>query len=332
MTPEQLSKLFQAFTQADASTSRNYGGTGLGLVISRKFCQLMGGDISVQSELGRGSTFTVVLPREVQEPSFSTQFISKSATPHDSPSSGPCVLVIDDDPAVRDLMRRSLEKDNFRVEEAADGKSGLELAGRVKPVVITLDVMMPHLDGWSVLTSLKSDPATADIPVIMLTIVDDKQMGFALGAADYFTKPIDYQRLHQVLEKYRASSNHRSVLIVEDDPHTRDMLRRTLIKDGWQVTEAANGKAGLEQLNGEVPALILLDLMMPEMDGFEFMDTLRQRKTPPRVPIIVITAKDLTEDDRRRLNGGVERIIQKIATTPAEVLAEVRAVLAGTKP
>jgi signal transduction histidine kinase/CheY-like chemotaxis protein/ligand-binding sensor domain-containing protein/protocatechuate 3,4-dioxygenase beta subunit len=332
MKPEQLSKLFQAFTQADASTSRNYGGTGLGLVISRKFCQLMGGDISVQSEFGKGSTFTVVLPREVQDLSFSTQFLAKSQTPHSSPvPSGPCVLVIDDDPAVRDLMRRSLEKDSFRVEVASDGKSGLELARRLKPVVITLDVMMPHLDGWSVLTSLKGDPATADIPVIMLTIVDDKQMGFALGAAEYFTKPIDYQRLHHVLEKYRSSENHRSVLVVEDDPDTRDMLRRTLIRDGWRVTEAANGKAGLEQLNGELPALILLDLMMPEMDGFEFMDTLRRSKTPPRVPIIVITARDLTEDDHRRLNGGVERIIQKSATTPADVLAEVRAVLAGTK-
>jgi DNA-binding response OmpR family regulator len=331
MTPGQLNKLFQAFTQADTTTSRKYGGTGLGLVISRKFCQIMGGDITVRSEPGKGSTFTVVLPRVVEERGFDTQSFTRPVTSVSTPAIGPCALVIDDDPAVRDLMRRSLEKDGFRVEVAADGKSGLELARHLKPAVITLDVMMPHLDGWSVLTSLKGDPATADIPVIMLTIVDDKQMGFALGAAEYFTKPIDYQRLHHVLEKYRSSVNHRSVLVVEDDPHTREMLRRTLINDGWQVMEAANGKAGLEQLNGEVPALILLDLMMPEMDGFEFMETLRQRKTPPRVPIIVITAKDLTQDERRRLNGGVERIIQKSTTTPAEVLAEVRAVLAGMK-
>jgi signal transduction histidine kinase/CheY-like chemotaxis protein len=329
MTPEQLSRLFQAFTQADASTSRNYGGTGLGLVISRKFCQLMGGDITVQSEPGKGSTFTVVLPREVQEPSFSTQFLTKPARPSDAPvPSGPCVLVIDDDASVRDLMRRALEKDRFRVEEAADGKTGLELARQLKPSVITLDVMMPHLDGWSVLTTLKGDPATASIPVIMLTIVDDKQMGFALGAADYFTKPIDYQRLHQVLEKYRKATNHRSVLLVEDDPQTREILRRTLEKDGWQVTETANGKAALQQLDGQFPALILLDLMMPEMDGFEFMDALRQRKEPPQVPVIVITAKDLTEEDRRRLTGSVQRIVQKSANTPAEVLDMVRALLA----
>jgi signal transduction histidine kinase/CheY-like chemotaxis protein/ligand-binding sensor domain-containing protein len=328
MTPDQLSKLFQAFTQADASTSRKYGGTGLGLVISRKFCQLMGGDITVQSEPGKGSTFTVVLPGEVQEPSLNTQFLAKPARPSDSPvPSGPCVLVIDDDASVRDLMRRSLEKDGFRVEEAADGKTGLELARQLKPSVITLDVMMPHLDGWSVLTTLKGDPVTANIPVVMLTIVDDKQMGFALGAADYFTKPIDFERLHQVIQKYRKPTNHESVLVVEDDPQTREILRRTLEKEGWRVTEAANGKAGLDQIDGQFPALILLDLMMPEMDGFEFMEVLRQRKTPPHVPVIVITARDLTEDDRHRLNGGVERIVQKSATTPNEVLEMVRALL-----
>ena len=226
-------------------------------------------------------------------------------------------------------MRRSLEKDGFRVEVAADGKSGLELAKQLKPAVITLDVMMPHLDGWAVLTALKADPATADIPVIMLTIVDDKQMGFALGAADYFTKPIDFQRLHHVLEKYRKPANHQTVLVIEDDASTREMLRRTLEKDGWQVAEAQNGKVGLEKLAEVAPALILLDLMMPEMDGFEFMDALRRRKDRQRIPVIVITAKDLTEEDRRRLNGGVERIIQKGATSQSEVLELVRTLLAG---
>jgi CheY-like chemotaxis protein len=210
---------------------------------------------------------------------------------------------------------------------AADGKRGLELAKQLKPAVITLDVMMPSLDGWSVLTALKADPATAEIPVIMLTIVDDKQMGFALGAADYFTKPIDFQRLHSVLEKYRKPAGPQTVLVIEDDASAREMLRRTLEKDGWQVTEAQNGKVGLEQLDAAVTALILLDLMMPEMDGFEFMEAMRRRKGRERIPVIVITAKDLTEEDRRRLNGGVERIIQKGAASPAEVLELVRALL-----
>ena len=330
MTPEQLGKLFQAFMQADASTSRKFGGTGLGLAISRKFCQLMGGDITVQSEHGKGSIFTVTLPAEVREqPVAPTPTPTTPAAADHAPRTTHhgIVLVIDDDPSVHDLMRRSLEKDGFRVEVAADGKRGLELAKQLKPAVITLDVMMPHQDGWSVLTALKADPATAGIPVIMLTIVDDKQMGFALGAADYFTKPIDFQRLHNVLEKYRKPAGQQAVLVIEDDPSAREMLRRTLEKDGWKVTEAQNGKVGLEQLDDGAPALILLDLMMPEMDGFEFLDTLRQRKDGQGIPVIVITAKDLTEEDHRRLNGGVERIIQKGATSQSEVLDLVRSVM-----
>jgi hypothetical protein len=332
MTPEQLNKLFQAFSQADASTSRKYGGTGLGLAISRKFCQLMGGDITVQSEHGKGSTFTVTLPAVVAadvspRPSDSGAQARDGRALTSAATTGPCVLVIDDDPSVRDLLLRSLARDGFRVEVAADGMAGLELAKQLQPAVITLDVMMPHLDGWSVLTALKADPATADIPVIMMTIVDDKQMGFALGAADYFTKPIDFQRLHTVLQKYRKLAGSQTVLVIEDDASMRDMLRRTLEKEGWQVAEAQNGKVGLERLAEITPSLILLDLMMPEMDGFEFMDTLRRDSQRPRAPVIVITAKDLTEEDRRRLNGGVERIIQKGATTPAEVLALIRATM-----
>jgi CheY-like chemotaxis protein len=329
MTPEQIRKLFQAFSQADVSTSRRYGGTGLGLAISRKFCQLMGGDLVVASEHGKGSTFTVTLPRQIQEPSATTQFFVKPAAGSGVTIAGPCVLVIDDDPAVHDLLRRSLEKEGFRVETAADGKTGLALAKQLKPAVITLDVMMPSQDGWSVLTALKADPETAAIPVIMLSIVDDKQMGFALGAADYLTKPIDFQRLHRVLEKHRHSDGRPRVLLVEDHAETREMLRRALEKEGWTVAEAQNGKVALQRLAEAPPTLILLDLMMPEMDGFDFMDALRQNGRRPRVPVIVITAKDLTEEDRRRLNGGVERIIQKGASSPDELLAEVRAVAAG---
>jgi DNA-binding response OmpR family regulator len=161
----------------------------------------------------------------------------------------------------------------------------------------------------------------------MLTIVDDRQLGFALGAADYFPKPIDFHRLHHVLAKYRKPAGQQTVLVIEDDASMRDMLRRSLEKYGWQVAEAQNGNVGLTQLAATSPALILLDLMMPEMDGFEFMDALRRRGDAKRIPVIVITAKDLTEEDRRRLNGGVERIIQKGATTPAEVLVLIRSTM-----
>jgi hypothetical protein len=322
ITTEQMNRLFEAFSQADASTTRKYGGTGLGLTISRNFCRMMGGDLTVGSEPGQGSTFTVTLPAEVKEAVTAAEPIAARVAPGVPHST---VLVIDDEPLARDLIARALGKEGFHVELAADGKTGIELARKLKPQAITLDVMMPGMDGWAVLTALKGDPATADIPVIMLTVVDEKQIGFALGAADYFTKPIDWGRLNAALGKYRKPTNHQTVLIVEDDEQAREMLQRALTREGWQVIEAGNGRMALERLNGLVPALILLDLMMPEMDGFEFMQEFRKRPDCRRVPVVVITAKDITEDDRRRLNGNVARILRKSTLSMQELVAEVQA-------
>lgn len=327
MTAEQMGLLFESFQQADASTTRKYGGTGLGLAISRKFCRLMGGDVTVTSQPGRGSTFTVTLPARVAE--RAADVAGSAALPERARGSGiegrpSLVLVIDDDPSVLELMQRSLGKDGYAVEIAADGRAGIEMAKRLKPAVVILDVMMPSADGWSVLTALKSDPATADIPVVMATIVDDKNLGFALGAADYFTKPIDWQRLSTVLRKYRKPAASQTVLIVEDDERTREMLRRTLEKESWAVTEAVNGRVGLERLATAVPDLILLDLMMPEVDGFTFMQELRKQPGCAQVPVIVITAKDLTDEDRRRLHGEVARILSKDSTGHEQLVAEVR--------
>ncbi len=328
MTPEQMSNLFQSFSQADASTTRRFGGTGLGLAISLKFCRLMGGDIKVTSAPGQGSTFTVRLPAMVSEipQAIETQLIPRKLPPQTGPS-GPTVLVIDDDPTIRDLMQRSLSKDGYQVEVAADGRVGLEMARRLQPAVITLDVMLPSMDGWSVLSALKADPATAGIPVIMITMVDDKSTGFALGAADYFTKPIDWQRLAVVLHKFHKPTGRQTVLVVEDDSSTRELMRRTLETEGWQVREAANGRLGLEQLAHGAPALILLDLMMPELDGFGFLHELRLRPDCAQVPVIIITAKDMTEEDRRRLNGGVARILGKGTTSREQLVAEARRLL-----
>lgn len=324
MTAEQMAKLFEAFSQADASTTRKYGGTGLGLAISRKFCRLMGGELTVTSSPGQGSTFTATLPTEVQEPSSETAFIRASETPNVAPSTRPTVLVIDDDSSVRELMTRALVKEGFHIETAGDGRTGLELAKRHKPAVITLDVMMPGMDGWAVLTALKADPETATIPVIVMTMVDDRNLGFALGATDYFTKPIDWQRLNGVLHKYRRPATDQKVLVVEDNGPAREMLRRTLEKEGWQVAEARNGREGLQLVASAVPALILLDLMMPEMDGFTFMRELRQRPDCCQVPVIVITAKDLTAEDRQRLSGDVTKILRKDSMSREQLMAEVR--------
>ncbi len=320
MTPEQLERLFQEFAQAEASTASKYGGTGLGLAISRMFCEMMGGTITVASTPGEGTAFTVRLPAEVREP-------GAPATTSAATTPGPAgtVLVIDDDPATRELLRRMLAKEGYRVLEAPNGEAGLGLARAERPDVITLDVVMPRLDGWAVLAALKDDPEVAAIPVVMVTITDDRSVGFALGASEYLTKPVDRARLAAVLARHRRSASS-SVLIVEDDADTRDMLRRTLEKEGWSVSEAANGRIGLERVRAESPALVLLDLMMPEMDGFEFLEGLRDSPggSPPEV--VVLTAKELTADDRRRLIGGVSRVLQKGAHSGDAFLAEVRAV------
>jgi PAS domain S-box-containing protein len=331
MTPEQLDKLFQEFSQADASTTRKYGGTGLGLAISRHFCQMMGGDILVESTVGRGSTFTVRLPAQVAktEPTASPVGPTTALTPVISASTGKdVVLVIDDDPAVRDLMERFLQKEGFQVETAASGEVGLRLAKELHPAAITLDVMMPGLDGWAVLTALKADPAVADIPVVMLTMMNDKNLGYALGASDYLTKPIERERLAAVLSKYRCDIPECSVLLVEDDEVTREMLRRMLEKAGWSVAEAENGRVALERVAECRPELILLDLMMPEMDGFQFIAELRQRPEMHSTPIVIITAMDLTEADRQRLNGSVIQILQKGAYGREELLEQVRSLVA----
>jgi PAS domain S-box-containing protein len=326
MTPAQLAKVFQAFAQAEASTASKYGGTGLGLAISRRFCEMMGGSVTVASESGKGSTFTARLP--VAGPRVAAPGAVRWAAEGRAPIA--TVLVVDDDPGARELLGRTLSRDGFQVESAPDGATGLRLAHELRPDVITLDVLMPGMDGWAVLAALKTDPELAAIPVVMLTVVDDKPMGFALGVAEYLTKPIDRPRLAAVLGKYvHAGTDARSVLIVEDDAAARRMLRQELKTGGWQVREAANGRLALDQVAAHQPELVLLDLMMPEMDGFEFLDELRKRGATPPIPVVVITAKDLTDEDRRRLQGGAARVIQKSGHGPEALLAEVRGLVAA---
>ncbi len=335
MTPEQVKKLFQEFTQADSSTTRKYGGTGLGLTISRHFCRMMGGDVSVTSDYGKGSVFLVRLPAVVRKTKGDTQeqpAITPSAIrPVVLPAEGGAtVLVIDDDATVRDLLMRLLERENFHVLTAETGAEGLRLAREHRPRVITLDVMMPGMDGWAVLTALKADTELAEIPVIMLTMLDSQNLGFALGATDYMVKPIDRTRLLAVLNRYRRAltpteqkqAGH--VLIVEDDAEIRELVRRTLEKENWRTLEAENGRVGLARVASAIPEVILLDLMMPEMDGFQFITELRRNPAWQNIPIIVITAKDLSTDDRQRLNGYVERILQKASYHRDELLNEVR--------
>jgi signal transduction histidine kinase/DNA-binding response OmpR family regulator len=337
LSDEQLSKLFLDFSQADASTTRRFGGTGLGLALTRRFCQMMGGDVSVQSALGAGSVFTIKLPALMQESApegdgaragaFVASRAGEIPAGGEAPPGTRYVLVIDDDPAPRELLQRYLAEEGFAVRTAASGPEGLLLARTLNPAAITLDVMMPEMDGWSVLKALKEDPELRGIPVIMLTMVDDPERGFALGAAEYATKPVDRNRLSATLRRYARPGPESLVLMVEDDPATRAMMRNVLDKEGWRVCEADDGRAGLRCMESERPDVILLDLMMPEMDGFEFADQVRHHPEWRNVPIIVITAHDLSARDRQRLSGYVETILQKTGDSHESLLSRVRELL-----
>lgn len=334
MTREQMGKLFRAFQQADSSTTRKFGGTGLGLAISRHFCRMMNGDITVSSEPGHGTTFTMTIPVKVEPRAPEAAPIPAMPAATDAsitplPATAAVVLVIDDDPIVADLLRRSLAKDGFRVEHAYSGEEGLRLARQLRPDAITLDVMMPHMDGWEVMTQLKSDPELADIPVIFLTIVDDKKTGFALGATEYLTKPFDRERLVDVLGRTAPERASRLALVVDDEPGNRMLLRRTLEQEGWTVAEAANGIEALANIEARRPDMIFLDLMMPVMDGFEFVERLRANERTQTIPVLVVTARDITPQDRQRLSGGVQNIMSKSAASPAELVAMTRELLSA---
>ncbi|HEY3897758.1 MAG TPA: response regulator [Chthoniobacter sp.] len=338
MTPEQAQKVFEAFTQADASTTRKFGGTGLGLAITREFSRMIGGDATVESEPGKGSVFTLKIPAQMpQKGAAEMEDESKaggSTGDTIEPIAGqPQVLLIDDDPTVHDLVRRFLQKEGFQMVGALSGQEGLELARKLRPSIIVLDVMMPAMDGWSVLTKLKGDAELSDIPVVMLTMVNNREMGFSLGVDDYMLKPIDRGDFVTTLRKYCTRQESPTVLIVEDDQPTREMLRRALEREKFQVTEAGNGVEALGQLTIHRPALILLDLMMPEMDGFQFTREVRAHPQWRNIPILVMTAKDINAEDRARLDGKVSRILQKGACGREELLVEIsQRVARATRP
>jgi signal transduction histidine kinase/CheY-like chemotaxis protein len=326
MTPEQQGKLFEEFSQADSSTARQYGGTGLGLAITRKLARMMGGDVTVASEPGKGSVFTLRLPGSADSP------VRRSIGSDGSRStSSDCILVIDDDATARELISDHLKAEGFSVVTAASGVEGLKLAKEKQPTAITLDVMMPDLDGWSVLAALRQDPELSEIPVIMITIVDEHRRGIALGAAGYLTKPIDRERLHRLVGRFRAPSRPTRILLVEDDVVQRERMLGWLEGSQWIVQEAENGREALNRLQEDKPDVILLDLMMPEMDGFAVVAALQKDAGWRDIPVIVVTSLDLDAKDRERLNSGVQSVLVKEKFRPADLVACIRR-LAHRKP
>ena len=327
MTAEQQAKLFEEFTQADSSTARQYGGTGLGLAITRKLARMMGGDVTVTSEPGKGSVFTLRLPGSADSQASS----STGSAGRRSPTAD-CILVIDDDATARELIADHLKAEGFSVVTAAGGVEGLKRAKELRPTAITLDVMMPDLDGWSVLAALRQDPELADIPVIMVSIVDEHRRGIALGAAGYLTKPVDRERLHRLVSRFRAPVPPTRVLLVEDDAVQRERMRGWLEGPQWAVREAENGREALKRIEENKPDVILLDLMMPEMDGFAVVAALQKEAGWRDIRVIVITSLDLNAKDRARLNAGVQSVLVKERFQPANLVERIRRLVHSKPP
>jgi signal transduction histidine kinase/CheY-like chemotaxis protein len=333
---DQMHKLFQPFSQVDASTTRNYGGTGLGLAISQRFCELMGGAIFVASEPGKGSTFTIRLPQFTErhpmaEPPPATAAGAMDAQAAHEPQTK-TVLVIDDDPTVHDLMVRSLTREGFDVVVATSGAEGLRKAREVRPAAITLDVFMPGIDGWTVLSALKADPVLAPIPVVLLTISDDGRRACLLGAAEFLQKPVEPERLAAVLQRFQPDRLAGPVLVVDDDAASRDLSARTLRKQFGAVIEAEDGRAALESMVRQKPGLIVLDLTMPGMDGFDFIARLRQVADWRQIPIVVLSAREVTAAERKRLSPVVRRILRKGDFPGVALASEIADLLRGGQP
>jgi signal transduction histidine kinase/DNA-binding response OmpR family regulator len=344
ISAEQQKFLFNAFTQADESTTRQYGGTGLGLTISRSICRLMGGDITVGSEIGKGSEFTICIPAQVRLPAESEADAEK-ATPQavtidaNEKRLQDCrnedgaderreklanVLVIDGDQAVGDLLQRSLCQEGFHVESAKNGRSGLERAEEHLPNVILLDSVLPDMNGWEVLTQIKKNPLLAHVPVIIHSMVDERATAAALGGADYIAKPAGRDELVNVVKRNVRSKQTQVILVVDDDVDSRRLARMVFENEGWNVVEAADGDVALMRVAEHQPAVIVLDLSMPRMDGLAFLQELDKNPEWCSIAVMALTASELSAEDRGELLQRVDLIIEKGPYSLDTLLRRVR--------
>lgn len=338
MTNEQLGKLFQAFSQADASTTKKFGGTGLGLYLTKYLCQILGGDIAVESEYGQGSVFTIDLPK-VCEPHADIVVQNrklKTLPAEQVHNDKKSILIIDDDPNIHEAIDAEIRPEGFITLHAYDGVEGVKLAKKHKPDLILLDIVMPIMDGWSTLVSLKSEIAIKDIPVIMLSVVKDKDLGYALNASDFLIKPPSKNILLGVINKHLhgLGSGQTTIMVVDDDAAMRKLLNRFLTKNGWSVIEAGDGKEALDYLESKskLPSLILLDLNMPIMDGFGVLNAMQKNSIWQKIPVIIITAKDLSTKEKITLTGKVKTLISKSNFSRKDLIEVIRKQLTDNKP
>ncbi|MBN1922676.1 MAG: GAF domain-containing protein [Anaerolineae bacterium] len=331
---ERYGSVFAAFEQVDSSSSRRYGGTGLGLPVSKKFVEAHGGTIWFESELGAGSTFFVRLPiagpppEPPAEESSPGAKLSRTTSRTDvEESKGRLVLTVDDDAGVITLFRRYLGKQGYRVVGLTRGDRVVEEAKRLKPYAITLDILMPDRSGWEVIRDLKSDPLTRDIPVVVCSIMAERNKGLSMGVADYLVKPILEQDLLLALERITHDPSQTHVLVVDDNADDRNLLQRILANAGYTVSVATNGVEAIAELTLSTPHLVVLDLMMPEVDGFAVLESMKARAETRDIPVVVVTAKELTADERADLTARVQALLQKGLFDQERLLGDVAAAL-----
>ena len=328
--PEDKEKIFDEFEQASSTFSKKYGGVGLGLALSRKLVELHGGGITVESNLGEGSTFTFTLP--VMSPvSEVAESVDTEAVSLHFPwvkEEAPLILVVEDDLSTAELLTLHLTQSGYKVAHAFNGEEALEKARALQPFAITLDVLLPKKDGWEVLQELKSDQKTAAIPVIIHSIVDNKDLAFALGATDYLLKPLDREALISKLEEITITKGKRmlpiSVLIIESEDEVTNYLKEIFEPQGFLIYTAANGKRGIELASALRPAVILLDFALPDMLGYDVIKEIKENHSTKEIPIFILTEKDISVEDRLTLVGKIERIVQKYAFDTKELVGHIK--------